>query len=409
MKRQLLILLFCCAPALLAQGLPHGSASETGFSPERLDRLRANVQSMVDAGEFAGVNTLVARHGKIAFAESIGYKDAEAKTPLTPDAIFYIFSMTKLVASTTAMIAYEDGKFLLDDPVSKYIPEFANVTVLAGDGSDPAKTVPPNQPVTIHHLLTHTAGLTNGAAYRELGIAFNQGTIGENAVKLTKAPLTHQPGEAWRYGDYALDTMNHLIEIWYDMPYEQFLQERLLQPLGMVDTGYWVPEEKWDRVVKAYRINRESGLAEPDPNPFDVRQRTTFFGGGYGLFTTMGDYVRLGQMLLNGGELDGVRILGKPTVDFMMRNHVPLNVLPPNGPNGRKGHGYGIGGAILMDPAQFEVTSHEGDMTWAGAAGGFWWIDREADLVGVWLVQRRPWVTGPSMKYRVQVYQAMEN
>jgi CubicO group peptidase (beta-lactamase class C family) len=256
-------------------------------------------------------------------------------------------------------------------------------------------------------LLTHTSGLSNSRGYQEAKVFTPRDTLAEMSARLATVPLAHQPGEGWRYGQ-SLDLLAYLVEVWSGKTYDVFLRERIFEPLGMIDTAYFVPADKVGRVAKTYSLNGD-GVVTPAERQGDPSGKPTYFPGGSGLFSTAGDYLRFCQMLVNGGELDGKRLLSETTVDFMLRNHLPREIIPPDGPNGRKGYGFGIGGAVLMDPAASEVLSAEGELSWGGAAGTYFWVDRKNELAAVWLVQRPPFVHGPSKRFKVLTYQALEH
>ena len=404
-NHKLVLLGFAATSVILADGLAKVEPQEAGLSPERLQRLRRYVKDSVDRKEFAGINVAIARHGKLAYSESFGFLDVEAKKPMTADAIFRMASMTKPITSAAVMMLYEEGRFLLDEPVAKYIPEFAKVKVLAQEDGDGSQLVDLERPMTIRHLLTHTSGLSNAKGSRAAGV--RGGTLREFVTKLATVPLAHQPGRAWRYGD-SIDVLGYLVEVWSDKTFDVFLEERVFRPLGMKDTGFYVPADKTGRVTKVYRLT-DRGEVEPSPQQSDPSRKPRMFSGGGGLYSTAGDYLRFCQMLLNGGQLEGKRLLSKATVDYMLRNHLPLNIIPPDGPNGRKGYGFGIGGAILMDAAAAETLSVDGEFNWGGANGTYFWIDRKSDVIGLWMVQRPPFVPPPSKRFKVMTYQALEN
>jgi CubicO group peptidase (beta-lactamase class C family) len=390
----------------VAQPLPTANVHDLGFSAERLDKVRDYLQGEVDAKHFGGISVAVARHGRLVMHDTFGFQDIEAQKPMRTDTIFYIHSMTKIVTGTAAMMLFEEGKFLLNDPVSKYIPNFADVKVLASEDADQADVVAAVRPVTIAHLLTHTSGLVNRRGYRDAGIFLGRGTLKEQIDKLATVPLAHQPGEAWRYGD-GLDVVARLVEIWSGKPYDVFLQQRIFDPLKMKDTTFNLVPGQHDRVSKIYVLNQDTDQVEERPEQRDHNQTNTYFPGGSGLYSTADDYIRLGQMLLNKGELEGARLLGSKTVEFMMQNHVPLDVIPPEGPNSRTGFGYGLGAAVLVNPAKWQLTSYAGEFQWGGAAGAHWWIDPETDLVCIWMVQRPPWGPNPTKLFRNQLYAAI--
>jgi CubicO group peptidase (beta-lactamase class C family) len=402
-----LTLLVLSSALSFAQGLPKAEPRQAGFSAERLQRIHRVLQDSVNKKEFAGVNVAIARRGKLAYFESFGFQDLEANKPMRPDTIFRMASMTKPIASTAVMMLYEEGKFLLDDPVSRFIPGFDKVKVLAQENGDGSQVVDLERPVTVWNLLTHTSGLNNTMGYQAANVFDHRGTLREMAAKLPTVPLSHQPGKAWRYGQ-SIDVLGYLVEVWSGKSFDVFLEERIFQPLGMKDTGFYVPEEKLGRVSKVYHLN-DRGEVEPSAERADPGRKPTYFSGSGGLYSTAGDYLRFCQMLLNGGELDGKRLLGKATVDFMMRNQVQLDVIPPDGPNGRKGYGFGFGGAVLVHPAASETLSFEGEYNWGGANGTYFWIDRKNNLIGLWMVQRPPFVPPPSKRFKVLAYQAMEN
>jgi CubicO group peptidase (beta-lactamase class C family) len=392
---------------LVAASLPKAEPAQAGFSAERLGRIHAVLQGSVDRKEFAGINVAIVRRGKVAYSDSLGFQDLEEKKPMRPDTIFRMFSMTKPITSAAVMMLYEEGKFLLDDPVSKYAPAFGDLKVLAREGGNAADVVDLKRPLTIHHLLTHTSGLSNSRGYQEAKVFTPRDTLAAMAARLATVPLAHQPGEGWRYGQ-SLDLLAYLVEVWSGKSYDVFLRERIFEPLGMTDTAYFVPPDKAGRVAKTYSLN-DDGVVTPAERQGDPSSKPTYFPGGSGLFSTASDYLRFCQMLVNGGELDGKRLLSETTVDFMLRNHLPREIIPPDGPNGRKGYGFGIGGAVLMDPAASEVLSAEGEFSWGGAAGTYFWVDRKNELAAVWLVQRPPFVHGPSKRFKVLTYQALEH
>jgi CubicO group peptidase (beta-lactamase class C family) len=407
LPRTLTLLAVSTVSLILAEGLPKIEPRQAGFSPERLLRIHHVLKNSVDRKEFAGVNVAIARHGKLAYFESFGFQDLEARKPMRPDTIFRMASMTKPIATSAVLMLYEEGKFLLDDPVSKFIPGLDMVKVLAREDGDGSQVVDLERPMTIRHLLTHTSGLSNAKAYQAAGVFARTGTLRDMAAKLPTVPLAHQPGQAWRYAQ-SIDVLGYLVEVWSGKTFDVFLEERIFQPLGMKDTGFNVAKEKLDRVSKLYSLN-DHGEVAPSRQQGDPGRKPTFFSGGGGLYSTAGDYLRFCQLLLNGGQLDGKRLLSPATVGFMMRNQIPIDVIPPNGPNGRKGYGFGFGGAVLLDPAASETLSFEGEYNWGGANGTYFWIDRKNDLIGLWMVQRPPFVPPPSKRFKVMTYQAIDN
>lgn len=401
--------LLLAVPSLLpAQpaAAPRTATPPLGFSSERLARIEKVLQSSVDAREFAGINAAIQHKGRVVWNRSFGYQDLEARTPMRADTIFRIYSMTKPIASAAVMMLYEEGKFLLDDPVSKFIPGMDKVKVLAREDGSQYEVVPLKRPMTIRHLLTHTSGLSNNRGYQDNDTFSRKGTLRDMAAKLPQTPLAHQPGEAWRYGQ-SIDVLGYLVEAASGKPFDVFLRERIFEPLAMKDTGFHVPRDKVGRLSKVYQLNA-SGALEPGRTFGDPTVAPAFFSGGGGLYSTVADYLRFCQMLANGGVLEGKRLLSRTTVDYMFRNHVPLSVIPPEGPNGRRGYGFGLGGAVLMDAAAAETLSVDGEFNWGGAAGTYFWIDRKTELIGVWMVQRPPFTPPPGKRFKVLVYQALE-
>ncbi len=390
---------------LLALVTAPWATAETGFSPERLSRLQQEVAAAVQRGEYPGVNVVIAQHGQTVLAESFGRRDLAADKPMQPDTIFVAASMSKPVTAVAVMMLYEEGRFLLEDPVAKYLPEFAHPQVLANENGDPAQIVPAASPITVRQLLTHTSGLFNFKGYAAAGIN-PQLNLEATVAKLAAVPLSHQPGAAWRYG-LSYDVLARLVEVWSGQRFDAFLAERIFRPLGMVDTAFHVPAAKADRLAIGYRTN-DAGRLEPLSKQGAPTEPPVYLSGSGGLYTTTGDFLRFCQMLLNGGELDGHRLLAPLTVDHMFRSHVPPSVMPPDGPNGRKGYGMGLGGYVLVDPAAGEDLGVEGEFNGAGVGGTFLFIDRRNGLVGLWFSQRYPQVQTTLKRFKVLTYQALE-
>lgn len=391
----------CLLFALLSAGL---AAAESGFSPERIARLRREIAAVVQRGEYPGVNVVIARHGRTVLAESFGRRDLAADRPMQPDTIFVAASMSKPVTAAAVMMLYEEGRFLLEDPVAKYLPEFSHLQVLATEGGDPAQVVPAASPITIRQLLTHTSGLFNFKGYAAAGIN-PQLNLEATVAKLATVPLSHQPGAAWRYG-LSYEVLARLVEVWSGQRFDAFLAERIFQPLGMVDTAFHVPAAKADRLAVGYRLT-EAGHLEPLSKQGAPAEPPVYLSGGGGLYTTTGDFLRFCQMLLNGGELDGQRLLAPLTVEHMFRSQLAPGVMPPDGPNGRKGFGMGLGGYVLVDPAASEDLGVEGEFNGAGVGGTFFFIDRHNGLVGLWFSQRYPQVQTTLKRFKVLTYQAL--
>ena len=369
-----------------------------GVSAERLERIRPVMQGYVDAGNLPGFLTVVARHGKIVHFETIGMRDVENNKPVEPDTIFRIYSMSKPITSVAVMMLYEEGRFQLGTPVSKFIPEFKNMKVY---NEDQTEILDAKKEITIKHLLMHTAGLTYGwgnkpvdALYKEAKIREPGSTLVDMVEKLGKIPLVHEPGERWTYS-VSTDVLGYLVEVVSGMPFEEFLQTRLFKPLGMVDTAFSVPLEKADRFAALYRHNRREGMMKRVGGDAPLaKDKLSFFpSGGGGLVSTAADYMRFSQMLLNGGELDGVRILGKKTVELMRYPH--------------HDDWFGLGFAVVTNKEPPNILESVGNFSWGGAAATTFWIDPQEELVGLLMTQllnnRFPF----QQQFKVLTYQAL--
>lgn len=387
-----------------------------GMSSERLARIRPVMQRYVDEGKVPGVHTLVARHGQIAHSEIVGWADVEAKRPLAEDTIYRIYSMTKPITSAAVMMLYEEGRFQLNDPVSRYLPEFAEMQVLVGGTADAPELVPAERPITVKHLLTHTAGLiypfgadTLDQLYLRAGVMDPCQTLAEMMSKLARQPLIFHPGSSWRYST-AIDVLGYLVQVVSGLPFERFLQERLFAPLGMVDTAFLVPPAKLPRFAQVYMPTEGGGLQVPQSRLLGDFVNTPHYpGGGGGLTSTMHDYLRFGQMLCNGGVLDGVRILGRKTLELMAQNHLTPEVLASDlakttlGP----GMGFGLGGGVVMDVAQSGVVGSKGVFGWGGAASTTFRMDQREGLVYLLMTQLMNHAYPFGSQFRVLAYQAL--
>ena len=369
---------------------------EVGVSAERLERIRPVMQGYVDKGNLPGFLTVVARRGKIVHFETVGMRDAENSKPIESDTIFRIYSMSKPITSVAVMILYEEGHFQLGTPVSKFIPEFENMKVY---NEDQTEILDAKKKITIKHLLTHTAGFTydwgNKPAsqlYREAKIFEPGTTLADMVKKLGNIPLVHEPGQKWTYG-VSVDVLGYLVEVVSGMPFEGFLQTRIFGPLGMMDTAFSVPPEKANRFAVLYRPNKENGLERIENVRYTLDGFNFFPSGGGGLVSTAADYVRFSQMLLNGGELDGVRILGKKTVELMRYPHH----------NNR----FGLGFAVVTDNEPPNVLESVGNFSWGGAAATTFWIDPQEELIGLLMTQLRNNRYPFQQQFKVLTYQAL--
>lgn len=403
------------ACATLAQGLPTADPLEVGLAPDRIQRVRDVIARRVEEGKIAGAVMLISRKGKVAYFDTIGMQDREAEKPMTKDTIFRIYSMSKPITSVAVMMLYEEGRFQLNDPVSKYLPELGGLQVGVemknpDSGETTFKTVLAEREITIQDLLRHTSGLTYGffgesavdKKYTAEGLLRTDKTIAETVEKLGKLPLKHQPGTQFEYS-VSTDVLGRLVEVVSGQPFDEFLEQRIFKPLGMTDTAFYVPSEKIDRLAQLYA---------PQPNGTivaaaalisrDYAEQPTHFSGGGGLASTAADYTRFCQMMLNGGELNGTRLLGRKTVELMTSDHlgsIPKSPL-------LRDYGFGLGFAVRPQVGGFATPGSTGDYYWGGAAGTGFWIDPKEELIGVFMVQN--WMEHDSSTlFKNLVYQAI--
>lgn len=384
--------------AVLAADLPVAQPEEVGFSAERLARIDQFFSEKIDQGDLAGIVTLIARHGKVVHFSAQGYADREKKEKMRPDTIFRLYSQTKAVATTALMMLYEEGRFQLTDPVAKYIPEFAQLKVLRTPDSPLSDTVPLERSPTIQDLMRHTAGLSHGFGKNAVDAEYNKAdvfgidvSLKEMVDRLAKIPLLEQPGKRYIYS-VGPDVQARLVEVLSGMSFDAFLEKRLFAPLGMKDAGFWVPRQNtarlatvyWDKDGKLTPIDQAHGhpaeggfLVEPDNvNSYTVNHRRK--GGSYGMVSTAEDYWRFAQMMLNGGELNGTRLLSPQVVRYMTRNHTGDIPMPKEFP---KGMAYGLGFGVVTDAAAMGTITNDGMFYWGGAALTLYWIDPKADMV----------------------------
>ena len=390
--------------------LAEGSPAQVGMSAERLARITAMTQRYVDEKKLAGVVTMVARKGRIVHFEAVGQRGAATEAPMTKDALFRIYSMSKPITAVAAMMLYEEGAFQLSDPVAKFVPELADLKVLL-DG----ETLPAKETMTMHHLLTHTAGLSYGfnprgnpvdQLYREAQ-PLAATNLTEFAERLGTLPLVFEPGDRWHYS-VAVDVTGLVVERLSGQSFDVFLQERIFAPLGMVDTFFNVPPEKVARFLPNHNWNRqENKLVELGEQAFTSYANTEMFSGGGGLVSTAMDYMRFAEMVRRGGELDGVRLLSPKTVEFMTADHLPATVTAAgSGENpGRGGgaFGFGLGFGVNTNVPASGVMGSVGEYSWGGAAGTIFWVDPVEDMVVVGMIQLMgsPWPLRAELKVLV--------
>ncbi len=404
------------------------SAEAVGCSSERLARIKPVMQAYVDRRGFAGVSTMLARRGQVIHCEQVGWQDRESQIPLSADTIFRIYSMTKPIVCTALMTLYEEGRFQLFEPVAKFLPAFAKVRVFSGT----ALEEDPVRPITIRDLLTHTSGLTYSfLADSPVSDLYLQARLLADADRtlealigeLARLPLAYQPGTRWHYS-MGIDVAAHLVEVISGRPLQQFLHERLFAPLGMADTGFSVPPEKRHRIATMYGLPdiatssfsrifeawMEGANERIDvETTYPATNTHSFARGGHGLFSTAWDYMRFAQMLLNRGELDGVRILGPKIVELMHMNHVPLALLPYSVFPGivAAGYGFGLGSRVLLNVAESALPGSVGEYGWSGAAKTYYWVDPKEELIGIVMTQYMLAADLPDKDFQVLAYQAL--
>jgi CubicO group peptidase (beta-lactamase class C family) len=394
------------------------------MSKAALDRVENHLkQRYIDAGRFPGTQLLVYRRGTVVHSTVQGYADLERKVPVRDDTIFRIYSMTKPITSTAFMMLVEEGKVALDEPVHKYIPEWKNLGVFQA-GTYPAfLTKPPSRPMQIVDLLRHTSGLTYGfqqrsnvdAAYRDrkIGEVEKSGTLQSMIDDLAKIPLEFSPGEAWNYS-VSTDVVGYLVGKISGQPFEQFLRSRILDPLGMTDTDFMVPAAKASRFAACYAATPKAGMAlQDDPQTSFFLKPPTFVSGGGGLVSTAADYLRFCKMLLNGGALDGVRLVSPKTLELMSQNHLPGSKDLPDlavslfSEVTYAGVGFGLGFAVSVSPARGLLPGSPGDISWGGLASTYFWVDPREQLIVIFMTQLTPSATYPIRReLRTLVYSA---
>jgi CubicO group peptidase (beta-lactamase class C family) len=380
-----------------ADPLPRAQPEEVGMSSDRLARLNAVLEADVKSGRIPGAVILVTRHGKIAYFETFGSENTRAGAAMRKDSIFRIYSMTKPLVSIAVMMLWEEGRFDIDDPVAKYLPELKNPKVAvvrkSADGKSNVELEPAARQPTIQQLLDHTGGLSYDILpkspeypvrqmYLDAGMGSPAETLADLVAKIGRLPLASEPGSAWEYSR-STDVLARLVEVVSGMPIDRFLETRVFAPLGMKDTGFWVSEEKVDRLAEPFANDPEPG------NPIrlvEVTKPPKFLSGNYGLVSTAEDYTRFTQMLINRGSFDGVSVLGPETVRYMTSDQIgtvrgPLYLPGP-------GYGFGLGFAVRLTAGQAPYPGSEGDYGWVGSAGTVFWVDPKEDLTAVFMAQR---------------------
>ena len=404
----------------LCQSVQAQDPKGAGISEQGLERYEAYLMQEINAKKIPGAVSLISRKGKIAHAKSLGYNNMATKEAMTSDKIFYIQSMTKPIISIAFMQLYEEGHFFLTDPVSKYIPEFANLKVIKvtpnKDSEAPTiEYVDPKSPVQIWHLLSHTAGFSHGLGQNE----YDQGlskllygdflnpeatpvghkTIEDRVMALLGYPLMGHPGEQWNYSA-SPDVLALLIERFSGMSCAEYLKKNIFDPLGMDDTGYNVADANMGRVAGLHMMGQDGTLSYTEP--WGPVNGNTIFGGTHGLFSTADDYMKFGLMLLNNGTHNGHRIIGRKTLELMTENHIEGLPYQP-------GNGFGLGFGVRTDVSDSKLSGSEGIFHWGGAFNTYFFVDQEEDLVSVLMTQSYPYTNLYANKLRQFVYSAIDD
>ncbi len=394
------------------------SPEELGFAPDRLKRIDSHMQDYVDAREFAGTVTLIARDNQVVHQGIIGLRDLATDEPMDIGTIFRIYSMTKPITSLALMLLHEEGLLQLTDHVMQFLPEFEKVRVWA----DGEQQVHPDRPMTVHDLLRHTAGLSYGGykdsqhpvdkLYDRADLFDSQLSLEQSVRRIADLPLMYHPGEAWHYS-IATDVIGRLIEVISGHPLGAFFHQRIFKPLGMVDTAFSVPPEKMDRLATLYGGSRATGLKPLDDSIGGDYVNPRLLLGGQGLVSTAHDYLQFALLMLNKGEWGGSRLLERETVDLMTKNHLPQDQLPIsyNGivDSPVPGIGFGLGFNVLLDPAQAGIHGNQGDYGWGGYAETYFWVDPQERIIAILMAQFMPSLIYPIRnEFRTLVYQALE-
>lgn len=405
------------------QDLPVTDPKTLGLCPERLERVDGWMRRLVEEGKLAGLSVMLSRRGETAFFRAHGLADIARGTPFAADTITRIYSMTKPLTSVAVMMLYEEGRFQLDDPITRFLPEFTDMRVFTGGNRVKAETVPAQRPITIRDLLTHTAGFTYGfmeatlvdALYRQNGVDFGENqdaSLAEVVARLARQPLLAQPGAEWNYS-VATDLLGHLVAVVSGQDFGDFLKTRVIDPLGMVDTDFHVPAGKVSRLAANYSLFRDRSLKlYDDAVGSRFSAKPAIASGGGGLVSTASDYMRFCRFILGRGALDGVRLLGRKTVELMLMNHLGGDLASMGQPrfseSSYTGIGFGLGFSVMLDPARAQIVGTPGEVAWGGLASTSFWIDPAEDLAVVMLAQLIPSSALPIRReLRVLTYAAL--
>lgn len=403
-------------PAAWGQELPTAGPEEVGLSVQKLARIQPALQTLIDNKNVAGTVTLVARRGKVVYFEAQGLRDIDAKKPMQKDTIFRIYSMTKSVTSAAVMMLFDEGKIELDAPAAKYLPEFKGLQVFVKATDDGQVLEEPKREMTVRDLLRHTSGLTYGVfgstpvdqMYQKAGVLNPASTLADMTRKLGKIPLLYQPGTKWHYS-VSIDVLGRIVEVVSGKPFDEFLDERICRPLDMHDTGFFVPKEKLERFATNYGPKAGGGLAVVDaPQTSSYRSRPALISGGGGLVSTARDYARFCQMFVNGGELNGQRLLKSETVQLMIQNQLPESAIPIEVVSIKlDGVGFGLGFSVRVSKTPFVPARALGEYGWGGAASTHFWVAPQDELIVIALQQYMPFTPLLELAIKPLVYDAI--
>lgn len=375
-----------------AQSLSKATPESVGLSSERLALATEDLQKRIDGGDIAGVVAAVVRHGKLVYVEALGESDVEAHRPMEANALFRMYSMTRPITSLAAMILLEEEKFDLHDPISKYLPEFSDQRVFV-DSDTPSMdaTRARRGEITVEHLLLHTSGLgsRSSSIYRAENVRSRSISLEQMVANAARVPLFEDPGTRWRYG-ISTTILGRLVEIWSGMPLDDFLRERIFEPLRMTDTVFWVDPDRAPRLATVYRPSPEGKLGPVVLEDVPFTERPALLEGGVGLVSSTMDFLRFSQMFLQGGELDGHRVLRPETVAMMTVNRVPDALMPIGFSRPMLGTGWSLGFCVVMDKSDYAYTVSDGEFWWDGSAGTRFWIDPELDMITIVNAQVSP-------------------
>ncbi len=399
------------------------SPESAGLCGKRLGRLRTWMRRYIDSGRLPGASVLVARRGRVVFCESLGSRNPDPGDPMTTDAIFHLHSMTMPVTSAAVMMLHEEGLLLLDDPVADFIPSFQETPVYASGDGEEMVVEPTRRPVTIHHLLTHTSGLIRGDGakgpvselykHRNTDFSIHDGVLSDVVDRLAESPLAFQPGEGWSPG-VSTDVLGRVVEVVSGRSLDAFFQERILGPLVMMDTGFMIPGSAGDRFTPTHAgAGDDAGIREEAPaRPIPMKGEVVTLSGGRGLVSTLPDYYRFTELLRLKGEVDGVRLLGRKTVDYMTRDHLPGDLSDMGRstirPSSLAGLGFGLGFSVMVDPIKARMLGSPGEYASGGSAGVAFWTDPVEEMTVLFFSPAPP-PDGSAIvrELRVLVYQAI--